>query len=65
MVVQLYGQNQKMKPTKTYPVRSDLLNITIKERIDNTTAKKTIPNESPKFCCLLSERKEKIILAKH
>lgn len=44
---------------KTYPVRNDLLNIPIKERIDNTTAKETIPDKSPMSCCLLSERKEK------
>ena len=58
-MVQIYGLNEKTNSTKTYPVRSDLLNIPIKDRTDSITAKKTIPNKSPMSCFLLSERKEK------
>jgi hypothetical protein len=45
--------NQKnWNSTKTYPVRSDLLNIPIREKIDSMAAKAIIPDKSPMFCLL-------------
>lgn len=47
LIAHMYGLNQEPETIETYPIRSDLLNIPIREKIGNKMAKKTIPDKSP------------------